>query len=752
MSQTKYGIISIEAFLQKSVLVDYVYDQLITSSWEVNSLSASYHLSVGLKGTSVDIFDDVSDNSDVTFFVNGSSYFQGNCKINKNLDIFENLYVAGNTVFDNELTVKNMIITNILNVSNDTYFNNNVSVRGIVDISSNLIVRNDVLLHSKLNVSGNTSLYSDLYVDNNSLFNSNVSINGVTDISNSLIVNGPVFFNSSLNVSGNSLFRNNVVINTNLSSPTLYISDKATIHNLSLIDNASLNTLYVANNSIFNGNINALQNTSLNTLYVTKNASFNDGFYIKETAVINNLSVQNNTVLNGLNVNGNTTLTTANVTNILNLNRLHVDGDTVLNKVNISGTVLATEDMECRKKVYIGPQGGNNRAYPTSTLDVNSIAFIGTLYATQIRCNDMTANTSSKELVSENLTSLSVKNVVDFSNNVAKQIYAKSIFGTVDQSILMNTFTYGVFSHGISTFDPSYVYASTFDLSANAEFTGITYNGPVKIGMTASDIFNLNGNGIINYDGSMNIGQTTTTQFNLNGKGIINYDGSMNIGQTTIRPFNLNGTGIINYDGSMNIGQTTLSEFNLNASGIMKYDGIINIGNNAETETYLDISASSFNSGINYNGPVNITSNSLYIDGTGMISYNGIIDMNGPIYIEHDGDITLDVIGNTKIDGNLLLGGNITSYSDIRIKDNICILTSCLSKIDHISGYSFTRKDLPDKDKIYIGLIAQEVEEYFPDLVTETKEIKSINYQSMTAVLLECIKELKREINELKIK
>jgi hypothetical protein len=752
MSQTKYGIISIEAFLQKSVLVDYVYDQLITSSWEVNSLSASYHLSVGLKGTSVDIFDDISDNEDVTFFVNGSSYFQGNCKINKNLDIFENLYVAGNTVFDNELTVKNMNITNILNVSNDTYFNNNISVRGSVDISSNLIVRDDVLLHSKLNVSGNTSLYSDLYVNNNSLFNSNVSINGVTDISNSLIVKGPVFFNSSLNVSSKSLFKSDVVVNTNLSSPTLYISDKATIHNLSVIVDTSLNTLYVANNSIFNSSINGLRNTSLNTLYVTNNASFNGSFYIGQTAVINNLSVQNNTTLNGLNVTGTTTLSSTNVNNLLNVSHLHVNGDTTLNTVNISGQVLATKKIECRDKIYIGGQGLANPAYPTAALDVNSIAFIGTLYATQIRCNDMTANTSSKELSAENLTSLSVKNTVDFSNNTVVPIYAKYVLGTVNEYVLTSTYSYGAFSHGLSVFDPSYIYLSTFDLSANSASTGITYNGPVNIGMAASNIFNLSANGIINYDGSMNIGQTTTTQFNLNGKGIINYDGSMNIGLTTIRPFNLNGTGIINYDGSMNIGQTTLSEFNLNASGIMKYDGIINIGNNAETETYLDISASSFNSGINYNGPVNITSNSLYIDGTGMISYNGIIDMNGPIYIEHDGDITLDVIGNTKIDGNLLLGGNITSYSDIRIKDNIYKLNSCLSKIDHISGYSFTRKDLPDKDKIYIGLIAQEVEEYFPDLVTETKEIKSINYQSMTAVLLECIKELKREINELKIK
>jgi hypothetical protein len=615
-------------------------------------------------------------------------------------------------------------------------------------------VRDDVLLYTKLNVSGNTSLYSNLYVNNNVLVNSNLSINGVADISNSLVVKGPVLFNSSLTVIDKSFFKNNVVIDTNLSSPTLYTSEIATIHNLSIVDNASINTLYVNNKSTFNDNIISLKNTSLNELYVTNNAIFNDGFNIKQTAVINNLSVQNNTNLNVLNVTGNTALSGANVSSLLNTSHLHVNGDTTLNTVNISGTVLATQNVECRTKLYIGAAGRNDTLY-NSKLDVNTIAFIDTLYANTIKCDNMTANTSTKVLVSNNLTSLSVYNTTEFQTG--KPIYSSCVLGEVSSTILTNQFTYGVFSHGLSTYNPSYLLASTFDLSANSASTGITYNGPVDIGRELPNTFNLRANGVIEYDGSMNIGETTTTDFNLNGIGVINYDGTMNIGNITTTNFNLNGIGVINYDGSMNIGTNSLSEFNLNASGIMKYDGIINVG--STTETYLDICANSLTTGIIYNGPVDITSSifnivseSLTIAASGTIDYSGLINMNGPIYIEYDGDTTLDVIGNTKIDGNILLGGNITSYSDIRIKDNIHKLTSCLSKIDYISGYSFTRKDLPDKDKIYIGLIAQEVEEYFPDLVSETKNIKSINYQSMVAVLLECVKELKREINELKIK
>lgn len=669
-NKPQFSIISLDAFLEKSVIVDYVYNNIILSEWVVNSLSSSYHLSVGLKGTTTLFDDDVSDNKDVVFFVNGSSYFHGNCKINNDLT------VLGNTIFEN-IIVNNLNINNNLSVYSNSYFNNDILIKGIVDISSNLIVRDNVLLYSNLDVSDNTST-NTLYVNNNSLFNSNVSINGLVDISNSLIVSGPVSFNSSLSVIGKSFFHDNVIIDTNVSSPKLYINDIATINNLSVLQNASITTLYV-------------NNTSTNNLYVDNNSTFNNNVYINNIAVINNLSVPFNSVLNNLNVSGTTHLTSA-----------HVIGNTTLNNVSINGPVVSNL-IESRTKIFVGGYGLMSSTYSQTSFEVNKTAYISTLYSDKIICNDIKADLTTNEIVNTGITKLSVLNNIDISNGVTSQIYAEYVFGEIDSTVLTNTYTYGIFSHGLSTFDTSYNYDSTFDLSANAESIGIQYNGPINIGMNTSNVFNLNAT-----------------------------------------------TGIINYGGSMNIGQNVLSEFNLNASGIMKYDGIINIGSN--TDTYLDICANSLTTGITYNGPVNINSQNLNINGTGMIDYTGIINMNGPIYIEYDGDITLDVIGNTKIDGNLLLGGNITSYSDIKIKDNICKLTSCLTKIEHITGYSFTRKDLVDKDKIYIGLIAQEVEQTFPDLVTETNDIKSINYQSMIAVLLECIKELKEDIKELKEK
>ena len=159
--------------------------------------------------------------------------------------------------------------------------------------------------------------------------------------------------------------------------------------------------------------------------------------------------------------------------------------------------------------------------------------------------------------------------------------------------------------------------------------------------------------------------------------------------------------------------------FNCYAEGSFIY-GLSNYGSTSST---FDLSANAAQSGITYNGPINIGS-----------SNPDVFNVNADSIHFSGGNLTLD--------NDLIIGGNITSASDKRLKENITPLEDCLSKIKKISGYSFTRNDLEDKNKKYLGLIAQEVEEVFPDLVTETNNTKSINYQSFVAVLLECIKEL----------
>jgi len=96
--------------------------------------------------------------------------------------------------------------------------------------------------------------------------------------------------------------------------------------------------------------------------------------------------------------------------------------------------------------------------------------------------------------------------------------------------------------------------------------------------------------------------------------------------------------------------------------------------------------------------------------------------------------------------GDTTVGGDITISSDARLKSNIVSLGSTLSKLLLIDGKSY------EKDgKQRIGVLAQEIEEVFPELVTEDgNEMLAVNYQGLVPVLINALKEQQSEIDELK--
>jgi Chaperone of endosialidase len=108
-----------------------------------------------------------------------------------------------------------------------------------------------------------------------------------------------------------------------------------------------------------------------------------------------------------------------------------------------------------------------------------------------------------------------------------------------------------------------------------------------------------------------------------------------------------------------------------------------------------------------------------------------------------------------EINGNLKTAG-ITETSDIRWKKDVRTLSNSLEKVGQLRGVSYNwRKDeFPDKkfdDKEQIGLIAQEVEKIYPQLVdTDALGFKSVQYSKVVALLIEALKEQQGEINSLK--
>ena len=102
--------------------------------------------------------------------------------------------------------------------------------------------------------------------------------------------------------------------------------------------------------------------------------------------------------------------------------------------------------------------------------------------------------------------------------------------------------------------------------------------------------------------------------------------------------------------------------------------------------------------------------------------------------------------------GNFTAAGNVTAYSDIRLKENIEVIPNALEKVQQIRGVTFTRNDQKDTEKRHAGVIAQEVEKVLPEVVeyNEEEDVKTVSYGNMVGLLIEAIKELKAEVEDLK--
>ena len=103
-------------------------------------------------------------------------------------------------------------------------------------------------------------------------------------------------------------------------------------------------------------------------------------------------------------------------------------------------------------------------------------------------------------------------------------------------------------------------------------------------------------------------------------------------------------------------------------------------------------------------------------------------------------------------DGSATLSGDLTINSDARLKSNIISLGSTLAKLLMIDGKSYTMKTNEAESKI--GLLAQDVQKAFPELVKTTNDSDktlSVNYQGLIPVLINAIKEQQKQIKQLKL-
>jgi hypothetical protein len=131
------------------------------------------------------------------------------------------------------------------------------------------------------------------------------------------------------------------------------------------------------------------------------------------------------------------------------------------------------------------------------------------------------------------------------------------------------------------------------------------------------------------------------------------------------------------------------------------------------------------------------------------------------LYIKTDGNVGIGTVSPSyKLDvAGSAHASSFPVSSDIRFKKNLEKLENVLPRLNNVSVYKFDWNELYQRlgrsdGMRHIGVIAQEIEKEFPELVSEWEQdgvkYKAVDYSRLSAVLLEAIKEQQKEIEELK--
>jgi len=282
--------------------------------------------------------------------------------------------------------------------------------------------------------------------------------------------------------------------------------------------------------------------------------------------------------------------------------------------------------------------------------------------------------------------------------------------------------------------------ARTFSITGAASAAGISFNGTGNVALSVTDLnaTSLSSGTVPNaritgaYTGFTSItgtGTATFATFSGSGASLTALNAS-NLSSGTVPDARISGayTGI-----------TNLSLNNLFVSNDIRFSGSTSVIYNTLTDAYMLLSGGSTSSlGANivmYGEAHSTTADTgrMRVDATTVAQWTS---------------------GLFAVTGAITATGDITAFSssDARIKKDVETIPNALSKVEKLRGVTYTRIS---NDRRETGVIAQDVLEVLPEAVRvqvggEDEGMYGVAYGNMVGLLIEAIKELKAEIEELK--
>ncbi len=227
----------------------------------------------------------------------------------------------------------------------------------------------------------------------------------------------------------------------------------------------------------------------------------------------------------------------------------------------------------------------------------------------------------------------------------------------------------------------------------------------------------------------------------------------------TMASFVSDGAVTLNHDNTARLATTSAG---CEVTGTLAVSGTSAFTGKITSDNGIDID------NINIDGTtIALSSDSLTLD----VSANIVLDAGGGSVVLKDDGTTYGQFQNTS--GNLIVksgsttaatfsganvtfagtlasgaitsSGDVTAFSDMRIKHDIQTIEGALAKVSDMRGVYFKRNN----GEAGTGVIAQEIENILPEVVKDG-EYKSVAYGNMVGILIEAIKELKAEVEKLK--